>query len=418
MVSPLVPALPIVMYDEDESRNVSTAKDYWQAVYDGFRVSGPIPAPPRSAVRASLSDLDALETKIGSAPAPAAAPIGYANAETFGASPTATAAANDAAFAAAIASGKAVYVPGRGRANPYKISVPIDLTAGFKTFRGDFGSTFFEQTTDTAAVMKVGEQRNNIGGFTLRHNAQPSATQGNGLECINLYQSHISNVDIENAKVSFKRTSGFFFSNLIEHLATTGFYESAIVISNAGSTGSAWNNIYVNNMSDSGGVYRPSTQSPVVLEYINDTVFNQLNIEHTMIASGNALLMNGVTNLVINGLHLEGASTLAWGSSLVNSYGNRSKVVVNGLACVFTDISPAAGDTGGRSLVRAAGGGRIMVNNIHAEGNSNTRSQAAQVASTETGNNSNVWIGGGVERDIFTAAYSGDVWIPNYTRLT
>lgn len=326
------------------------------------------------------------------------------NVKDFGASPAASAATNDAAFSAALATGRPVYVPGHGFGSPYNISAPIDMTAGSLSLLGDAGSTNIVQATDSAAIIKIGGGQVVLQGLRLRHDGSaPSATTGNGIETYSLTHSRITDVTIECSATCLRSVSGYFFSNLLENLEMLRFYQHGIRIDQIGNTGSCWNNIYVSNRG--WGASPLAIQNEIVhLEYLQDSVFNQLNIEHC-VTGGHPLFINA-TNITINGLHIEGVDTTGWSGSYVQAYGN-TKATINGLQIGFCDIAPTDGSAGGRKLINADAGGQIIVNNIFCQQNTNGRSQEAKIANANTASGAVVWINGGVTKDIFTAASTG-----------
>lgn len=347
--------------------------------------------PVSDATQAALDDLSASMPAV--------------NIAGFGASPGAPAATNDAAFSAALATGRPVYVPGYGFGSPYNISVPIDMTAGSLSLIGDAGSTNIVQATDSAAIIQIGGGQVVLQGLRLRHSGSaPSATTGNGIETYSLTHSRITDVTIECSATCLRSVSGYFFSNLLENLEMLRFYQHGIRIDQTGNTGSCWNNIYVSNK---GWGASPLVSQGVIvhLQYLQDSVFNQLNIEHCT-TSGYALFINGTSNITFNGLHIEGVNITGWSGAYIQAYGN-TKAMINGLQVGFCDIAPTGGSAGGRKLINADGGGQVIVNNIFCQQNTNGSAQEAKIANANTGSGAVVWVNGGITKDIFTAASTG-----------
>jgi|GEM_PF-3052361 len=356
-------------------------------------VTVPTPANPTSATTKAY--VDALGSK------------NYIDAANYGFLTTATAAANDAAIAAAIAAATdncPVYV--RGSADVYHISVPIDLTGGQSMF-GSPATTTIQQDTDTAAILKWGGERSVVSGFKFSHISLPSNTQGNGLETYDLYYSHMYDVQFQNCRTCIKDVSGNFFSNQMDTIVLTGYYESAISITIDGNTGSVWNNIYTNNKPY--GNRLSAIGAPVVIENIKDTIFNQLNIEHVDI-DGHALLLNSCKNITINGLHIEQVHNRGYDAAYVMAYGN-TRATISGVSLEFSDIAVSGGGTGGRCLFRASAGGKLSVSSVNCENLTNTMAQTATVGTTDSGNDSRLWINGGVRpSSIMTGPSIGSVF--------
>lgn len=323
----------------------------------------------------------------------------FVDAADYGFLPGSTAAQNDTAIASALASGKAVHVKGYGPGTEYLISSVIVVDN--KQLIGD-GNVFIRQTTETADIIHLKNAKNILRGLNIRH-ANLSATSGSGIICTDVYLSEISQIEIYNCKISMRKESGFFFSNTVENLFINGYYQSAIAFSNAGSTGSVWTNIYVNNQPN--GTPLVSSDTPVIFEYNNDCVFNQLNIEHTKVW-GQGLLLNGMVNCTINGLHFEGVEPMSWNSQLMTVYGN-SKVSITGMGVVFTEMARTGTDSGSRSVIKAGAGAKVVLNGFHGEQNTNQDNRTMRLARTED-NGSVVWLQGGIEKNIFTTN-EGDV---------
>lgn len=342
----------------------------------------------------------------GTTPVPSGTGSAYIG--DFGGGWNKTAAQNDKAILDGLATGRALIMPSYGPSKPYHISVPIVLADG-KTLMSD-GMTYIVQDTNTADIVRMTGAKNQFRGFTISHTAQPTTTQGGGIVCYGgqgggTYLSHIENVEIGNCSTSFKAESGFFFSNYIENLFINGYKTSALYFSNPGNTGSVWNNIYVNNQPN--GIPLTSDDTPVIFEYGDDTVFNQLNIEHVNVG-GQAILLNGMEAVTINALHIEGVSPLGYDSQLVQVYGN-TQCIISALELVQCEIAPTtSADAGGRSAVAAGGGAQVQIGMILAKNNTKTVAQTSRMAkSKDTG--SVIWLPKMSAPDLFTGANVGDV---------
>lgn len=351
---------------------------------------------------------------------------GAINAARLGLSPNATAASNDAVLASAItqarAEGRPLYIPGTGTSptGAYHISVPIDLNAGQVTVFGDLGTTWFVQDTHTAALLLIGGYAGKVSGLNMLHSEYPNATQGNGIEANDVAYWHISDLSLYQANTMFKDVGvNHFFSNLMENLSLKRFYTSAIKIGNGVgfNTGSCWNNIYINNIQD--GVSYTSDAWVVDLSSLDESVWNQLNIEWCKPQNGGALLMNGSRAQVFNSLHIEQVHLERWAGTMIRSYFN-TRTIINGLTVKYCDLAPTGSDGGGRVLVNAGAGGTVNVSTLWTESNSNTAGQACQLFTTDTDPASRVRFGD-LMNDVFTTQSSGPglrpldsftTWIP------
>lgn len=343
----------------------------------------------------------------GSTGGGASAANGSAYIGDFGGGWNKTAAQNDKAIADGLATGRALIMPSYGYQKPYHISAPIVLADGM-TLISD-GMAYIVQDTNTADIVRITGSKNQLRGFTIYHNTLPSANQGNGIVSYagqggGTYLTHIEDVEIVNCGSSFKAESGFFFSNYMENLFINGYFKNALYFSNPGNTGSVWNNIYVNNQPY--GTPLTTSDTPVIFEYGDDTVFNQLNIEHVN-CGGQALLLNGMEAVTINALHIEGVSALGYDTQMVQAYGN-TQCVISALEIVQCEVAPTGADTSGRSVIAAGGGAKIQVDMILGKNNTKTVAQTTRMAKAkDTG--SVIWLPKMVVPDIFTGANIGDV---------
>lgn len=330
--------------------------------------------------------------------------VNYVSAADYGFLTTATAAANNTAFAAAVTAartaGKSLYIPGAGQANPYLVSAPLDLTAGMINVFGDPGQTFISNTSNTSALITCGGSSGRIADIQIRHTTTLDANTGNGIEVNNVDSWKFERVAVYSAGWAFKQTGGFFFSNYMEGMNLKRFWSGGIHIT--GGTGSQWNNTYINNQES--GAPQTCTNSVVRLEELDESVFNQLNIEWA-IPNGQALLCNGARTVNFNSLHIEQVNMFYFDSQMVRGFGN-SRMIIDAMTVKHCNIAPAGSQGGGRTLVGIGGGASMDIRGLTVEDNTNTAAQAAKLAATDSDASGRMRVTA-IKNDVFTAASTG-----------
>jgi len=94
----------------------------------------------------------------------------------------------------------------------------------------------------------------------------------------------------------------------------------------------------------------------------------------------------------------------------VMAYGN-TRATISGVSLEFSDIAVTGGGAGGRCLFRASAGGKLSVTSVNCESLTNTMAQTATVGTTDSGNDSRLWINGGVRpSSIMTGPSIGSVF--------
>ena len=234
----------------------------------------------------------------------------------FGASPSASAAVNTAAIQAAIDSlsttGGRVYVP----AGAYTISGTLAISGFGITLSGEGSeSTTIVQSTGTIPNLQVGGNFNCVENLTLQHSPsvnfdQPLAIALNLTDTV----SHSSFRDLRltgaayGIKLTTKDTSdAAVFSCSFDNIYILPYSNTAIQLIgvNSGQTGNVFNNIYISGLRGTPAVAQ-NTEVGVYLASMTESVWNQLNIEHSQFA--NAFVCYGGETMVINSLHLEGVT--------------------------------------------------------------------------------------------------------------
>lgn len=330
----------------------------------------------------------------------------YLSAEAYGFLTTNIAAANDAALtaaiAAAVAAGKALYIPGHGTSNPYLVSAPLAHPGGIRIF-GDLGKTHISNTNNTSALVTCANGNGGLADIDFQHTTTNDANTGNGLEANNVSSWTIERISLYNTGYGFVQVGGFFFSNYMENVSVLRFGKGGIRLT--GGTGSQWNNTYVNNVE--AGAAQACTDHMIALDgNIDDSVFNQLNIEWARLAPGkNVILHNGQGSLTVNSLHVEQIHHTGFDSAYVRAY-FRSQIVIDGFTMKFCDIAPAGSQGGGRSLLSAGAGAGIDVRGLFCDANSNTAAQAARFATMDADAANRVSLAT-LRNDVWTTAATG-----------
>lgn len=329
----------------------------------------------------------------------------HLNAEEYGFLTGNTAAANNAALtaavSAAVAAGKSLYIPGHGIGTPYLVSAPLAHPGGIRIF-GDPGKTYINNTSNTSALVTCTGSSGQIADLFFQHTTTLDASTGNGIEVNNVDSWTFERVQVYSCGWAFKQTGGFFFTNYLEGMNLKRFWSGAVHIT--GGTGSQWNNTYINNIDT--GVPQACIDSVVRLEELDESVFNQLNIEWVLPGNGkNAVLANGGRTVNINSLHLEHVNMFWFDSQMVRAFGN-SRLIVDAMTVKFCDIAPTSSQGGGRTLMGVGSGAIIDVRGLTSESNTNTSAQAAKLAATDSDASGRLRITA-IKNDVWTAASTG-----------
>ena len=194
----------------------------------------------------------------------------------------------------------------------YKLSNSLVATGRGIHLAGESSdSTVLQMASSAVPILQVGGVFNIVERLTLEHTPSLDYDEANGI-CLNLVDSvyHSSFRDLRltggayGMKLTTKNTStATCFSNTFDNFYIFPYSNIGIDIASvaSGSTGNVFNNIYING-TRSGSV--GNTLAGVALSAVNESVFNQLNIEHADLA--NAITIYGGETLLFNGLHFEG----------------------------------------------------------------------------------------------------------------
>lgn len=307
-----------------------------------------------------------------------------------GADPTGSADSTSAIAAcvtAASTAGRPVYIP----KGTYKISSALNWKLPGLVVIGDgSANTTITQNTSNTPVVMVAGQGQRIYGLRLNYLTQQGSgnTSAIGMQfgddtVGSCFESIFEDIYVQLAYTGLSMnaalvTTAGLFSCYFRNIHVLGWFNHAIGLAgnagggNSNSTGCVFDNTYLHN--NFSGSPAASNSYPVFLESWDEIVFNQLNVEHGESFILDVIGLSGVTNCVINGLHIE--SIQLSGSSGNAAYINcdtGSGVVVNGLNVRFGTMSGSTDN----SVVRFSGssGGYAEIHGFN-EGSENTFSHA------------------------------------------
>lgn len=258
------------------------------------------------------------------------------------------------------AEGRWLYIP----AGAYKLTSPLVVDGGVKIV-ADGTDTRLIQYGAGVPVMYLGGANNVIRSIQLEQDAMPASSGDaykrgeNGIEVDDLYFSKFE--DIHITKVAYgillsDATSNFMFSCQWDTINFSFLYSGAIRLwhdVSSGSTGNVFNNVYCNGNIGSGSrVLSDTTDYPIRVQGLQESVFNQLNIE-AFYGTPMLIQQSGVT---FNALHLEW-NELGDGATLARFY-FRCGVVINGLTAENNDMGL---DVGGSTSILSVGGGTVKL---------------------------------------------------------
>jgi hypothetical protein len=279
-----------------------------------------------------------------------------------------------AASAAAISSGRPLYIP----AGTYKISSALNWKAAGLVVAGEGPqTTIISQVTANTPVAMVAGQQQRISGLRLGYASQQANTSTNAI-CLqigddtvgNCFESRFSDLLLYQGCYGMAinpaiTASAGIFSCLFEGVRVLGWSNQGIYLNAAAGTGFSnctgcvFNNIYLHN--NNGGITSGGLNAPVQFNNWDEFVFNQLNIEHCNVFSSDVMQFQRVGNAVINSLHLESIQLSgSTGNSGYISVGANTSVTLNGLSIRFSTLTgsnnnPVARFFGGTSKVTITG---------------------------------------------------------------
>jgi hypothetical protein len=319
--------------------------------------------------RLGIGSAGQVLTAIAGAPAWASAPVSWLNVvQGYGADPSGVA-DSTAAIAAAVAAAVTFKVPVYFPAGTYLVSAALNWKInGLVVFGDGSNSTFIKQSAANTAILQLAGQYQQVTGLTVEYAAQQVAanTAANAIEfgddtVGSCFQCWYHDLQILKANTGLAISPGVavvagMFSCLLQDIAI-GFSSTraiSLIGSNsngANCTGCVFTNIYTQN----GGA---TTHDRVVfLENWDEVTFHQLNIEHVVCDTFDALALVFVGNAVLAGLHFEEVTLSGNGKGLIN-LSHAGKTVIYGQTarfCVFSGSGSSSvyhmGDTLNRLIV-------------------------------------------------------------------
>lgn len=296
--------------------------------------------------------------------------LSYATIEMFGAVADGTT-DNAAAINAAVAASHNISTNLLGT---IKVSSPIVLTGATSVndtihFSGNGRGTIFAQSDNTKSVFQVG-------GFVDLHDlqAQNTGLAGKIIEQTNNLQrtSSFRNLFLGNCAYGFYASGYFQYSTIFENIEISGYSNCAIYLNSPGSTGNVFTNIYTSNWNVYGVSKNTATAAIFLTGSHSEGVMNQINVEWTKNTYG--IVLNGVYNMVINSLHVEGFEANADYGAILSVVGvYDSAVTINGMDLVNCTFNSTAAAHYSLLSITTANGYSMRINiNGYAEQNPGT----------------------------------------------
>lgn len=263
----------------------------------------------------------------------------------FGVATTNTAAQNDTAFAAAIASGLPLWLP----AGTYDIDTTINLyDSPCFTFVGAGPITSVLRMSSAKSIVRIGGEGKYLSGVGVFFaSPQPNtATAAVALEIRGLYRSVIDRVEVRNAAYGMDMpalasngvSSNYIFSNTISNMRFQRCSIRSIRLNSwqAGSTGNVFSNIYTEGWTDFGAGLKQTVGQVIEMSVHDATILTNINVEWVTVSNGHAISLVECRNIVANALHYEGVDLTTWGSSLCSIFSSSDTVTITGMDVVTT----------------------------------------------------------------------------------
>lgn len=333
---------------------------------------------------------------------------GYVDAAAFGLLPSASASDNTTAMNNAIADMKTKRLPIYVGPGVYQLSSGIDMRAT-ATWAGGGGligagdATRFVVQDNTATLLRVGGFRCTYRDFIIQHAGEtPDGTYGDGLVFYKSAYCEFSNIDIRNTRrgISIAQenvndpgtatgTANWMFSCQFDNMSVLRYAANALYLHSFGgrSTGSVWNNTYLQNVSTS-GVIRTASDHPVSIFSVDESTFNQFNVEDADNV-GQAIIVNTSGQMNFNSLSFERINLSGFNPQFVRAYGE-SGLIIDGLSVRFSDVANAA-SSGNSRLASVEAGGQIEIRGLSFNNITKTRAAAgwtmAEIGGTANGTN-------------------------------
>jgi len=257
------------------------------------------------------------------------------------------------AWADALADGVPLVIPGGALA--YKITAEVDLRGHGSTIHAH-GATIRQHTSNTQGIL-LGGTSQVVRGDLLVDYASAATSGHTNSNAIVFYAGFNGHYECLRAEACYR---GFFlaqdtwadapvptvntlFSCTFLTLRCNGYARSAIdfqTFGSAASTGNVILNAYTHN--NYSGSAAACTAPPVVLADIDEGLIAQLNVEHTLPASGvSAVQMVRCRTLTVTAMHFEGV-TLSGNAAFVRIF-DQASLFVTGMHLTFCTITNDAG---------------------------------------------------------------------------
>jgi len=284
----------------------------------------------------------------------------------------------------------------------YKITAALTMLTSDSTLVGDnMRGTIIQQTTPNTPVLQVGGSFNKVESLSLNFSPSLPYTDSSAV-CLNLvdvnFNSSFRDLRLTNGAYAIKLTTkdtanANCFSCSFDNIYAFGVSHTGMDLTsvNGGSTGNVFTNMYINFKR--AGVAQNAVRG-VKLSAVNESVFNQLNIEHGKIAQ--AILANGGETLTINSLHLEGLEPMDGVDGVVATStgfisGTQDTIIVNSLSiinCTFDDTYLAT-----YAVIHSTSGMRSEVHGLVTRTNTKTGTPNFRIYSNDSdANNGLCWV--------------------------
>lgn len=268
----------------------------------------------------------------------------YSCPEFFG---SAGAADAKSAIDTAIAVGKAKAIPIHLLAASYDTSGDHDLRAHNLVFRGITGplGTALRCTDHTKSILKIGGRYCDLGNCLLTYattdSNPPTDSRANALEYYSLRRSRLANILIDKCYRGWYTppTGGFddgmrnaSYSVTVDNcqILRTHYRPIEMQSYNGGITGWVINNLYLNpQTADGDDTFE--IDAFMVLGGWDETVFNQLNLEHATVTGASGIVLGSDCGpITFNSLHVEGYRGGKEGEAIIRTLGSNG-AIVNGM---------------------------------------------------------------------------------------
>jgi len=256
------------------------------------------------------------------------------------------------AFRRAVADTKTLYVP----PGNYRISGAIDLRGANRLFRGlgAPGTVTITSTNTDQPILLIGASYCDMGNFQLQYEGQVKPTSI-AIQIYGLCRSKLSNIMIRQCfrGINIPQEAGysygiknyldgsnFIYSVSLDTITILEYADAALSLMSykGGSTGCVFTNIYTNSFDPRAKVHGRARVA-VELGAFSESIFNQLNVEHTALDSA-VQMRSDCYNIIMNSVHLEGYEAASSGHAVFELNG-RTNLILNGLMLETCDFKRA-----------------------------------------------------------------------------